>query len=78
MANCFKPMKGSGKTIAERFSFGKNEAFLAVFANEDPPLQLNYLQNAEYVAKQIKPRLKFGIQKIVYKKDWDKTMKESK
>ncbi|CAD7923594.1 unnamed protein product [Amoebophrya sp. A120] len=74
-ANCFKPMS-SGKTIAERFSFGKNEGFVAVFANEDPPVQLNYLQSAEYVAKQIKPMLKTGITKIVYKKDWDKIKKK--
>ncbi|CAD7930016.1 unnamed protein product [Amoebophrya sp. A25] len=74
-SNCFKPMK-SGKTIAERFNFGKNEGFIAVFANDDPPVQLNYLQSAEYVVKQIKPQLKTGIVKIVYKKDWEKIRKK--
>jgi hypothetical protein len=39
----------SGRTVAERFNFGKNDGFLAIFANGDRPGMLNYLQNAKEV-----------------------------
>lgn len=73
-ANCFQKMK-SGKTIAERFDFGKNEGFIGVFANEDTPKMLNYLRSADHVLKQIKPMLKPTLAKIVYKNDWEETKK---
>lgn len=69
-ANCFKKLT-SGRTIAERFNFGKNEGFIGIFANGNKPVQLNYLPNAKNVAKQIKGYIAREIQKVVYLKDFD-------
>lgn len=69
-ANCFKKMS-SGRTIAQRFNFGKNEGFIAIYANGNKPVQLNYLPNAKNVAKQIKGYIARSIQKVVYLKDFD-------
>ena len=39
--------------------------------NKEKPLQLNFLQSAKAVAKQITPLLNVGIKKVVYLKDFE-------
>jgi len=71
-ANCFRKSEVlDNKTVAEKFNFGKNEGFLSVFVNREKPLQLNYLADANQLAKQIVPLLKVEIKKAVYLKDFE-------
>lgn len=71
-ANCFRKSEVlENKTVAEKYGFGKNEGFLAVFVNRETPLQLNYLADAQQVSKQIVPLLKIEIKKAVYLKDFE-------
>lgn len=72
--DCFTSMT-SGKSVSERFDFGKNEGFIGIFSNEDTPTMLNYLQSAAHVHKQLRPLLKPTLSKITYIKDWEKTQK---
>lgn len=73
-ANCFAPLP-TGKTIAERFNFGKKPNFLAVFGSGvNKPLQLNYLASAPQVVKLMRPAWATGaklVKKVVYLKDFD-------
>lgn len=80
--NCFKPLP-TNQTIAERFNFGKNANFLAVFGEQEQPLQLNYLTSADQVMKQIKPMLSQTgggnlVQRVVYLKDFERFKKVSR
>lgn len=68
--NCFKPRQ-SGKTLAEEYNFGKNAGFLGIFANQESPRQLNWLQSADGVSKQITPMIKPTMTKVTYLRDFD-------
>lgn len=69
-ANCFKKMM-NGKTIAEQWNFGKKDGFIAVFTAGKKPVQLNYMPTGKYVAKQVKPMVKTGVQRVVYLRDFE-------
>lgn len=72
-ANCFKPMAGEGnRSIAKRFKFGKNESFLAIFANQSTPKMLNHLSKAKEVVKQIKTYVTPKLKNVVYLDDFKK------
>lgn len=78
------PDQATGKTIAERFNFGKKPNFLAVWGpTKDEPLQLNYFTSVKQVLQQMKPMFGTGkaasiAQRVVYLKDFDRFKKLSR